>query len=221
MTAKLRYYAAMTELAAPGLRERKNERTRVAIRRAALELTVEQGFDRTTIAEIAERADVAPRTVHTWFSSKEEIVLSGLTEPIDRLRQELETGTGSTVDRIERWLQYEGERFAGEDELGLLRMRAFAVDPRLRGMERPLMDVAEEAIATAVARDVELAPGNLAVRAFAAATVSLLLGLRIHAIDQTAIPKPDALDDGLTMLRGGLAALRDRSRPETPHRRRR
>ena len=57
-----------------GLRERKNARTREAITRAALELTLELGFERATIAQIAERADVSPRTVHQWFRSKEEIL---------------------------------------------------------------------------------------------------------------------------------------------------
>ena len=51
-----------------GLRERKNARTREAITRAACELILERGFEGATIAQIAERADVAPRTVHTWFS---------------------------------------------------------------------------------------------------------------------------------------------------------
>ena len=44
----------------PGLRERKNARTRDAIERAAAELALEQGFDHTTVDQIADRAEVAP-----------------------------------------------------------------------------------------------------------------------------------------------------------------
>ena len=60
--------------APPGLRERKNARTREAIERAAYELTLEQGYERTTVAEIAERADVAPRTVFTRYPTKDAII---------------------------------------------------------------------------------------------------------------------------------------------------
>jgi AcrR family transcriptional regulator len=201
------YDDGVSELQTPGLRERKNARTRAAITRAALELTLEHGFDGATIAQIAERADVAPRTVHTWFSSKDEIVLGRVDENLDGLRRELAEGAGDTVERIERWLQHEGERFSEEDELGLLRLRALVVDPHLRGLERPLLDTAEEAIAAAVGKDVGLPPGNLAVRAFAAATIALLLGLRARAIEPEG-KDPEALDEGLTMLRGALAALR-------------
>ena len=79
---------------ATGLRERKNERTRAAITRATLELTLERGFEGATIAQIAERADVSPRTIHTWFSSKEEIVLGRSSENVDRLAHALEQGDG-------------------------------------------------------------------------------------------------------------------------------
>jgi len=48
-------------VAGTGLRERKNARTREAIIRAACELILERGFEGATVAQIAERADVAPR----------------------------------------------------------------------------------------------------------------------------------------------------------------
>src|SRR4051794_22373309 len=58
----------------PGLRERKNARTREAIERAALELALEQGYDATTVDEIAARAEVAPRTVYVRYATKDAIV---------------------------------------------------------------------------------------------------------------------------------------------------
>src|SRR5580698_11542170 len=55
--------------------ERRKRRTRQAIQKAALELFADRGYRDTTISDIAERADVAPRTVTVHFPAKEELLL--------------------------------------------------------------------------------------------------------------------------------------------------
>jgi AcrR family transcriptional regulator len=70
-----------TEHDAPGtaepasLRQRKRARTRAALIAAALELFERQGYEATTIDEIAAAADVSPRTFFRYFSTKEEVAL--------------------------------------------------------------------------------------------------------------------------------------------------
>ena len=58
----------------PGLRERKKQKTRDTIITVALERFAEQGYEHTTIAEIADAAEVSPRTIFAYFPSKEDIV---------------------------------------------------------------------------------------------------------------------------------------------------
>src|SRR4029450_1890065 len=60
----------------PGLRERKKQATREALRLAALRLSVEKGWDQVRIEDIAAEAGVAPRTFHTHLPSKHEAFLA-------------------------------------------------------------------------------------------------------------------------------------------------
>ena len=56
-----------------GLRERKKAATRLAISNIATRLFEQHGFERVTLAEIAEAADVSVKTIFNYFGSKEEL----------------------------------------------------------------------------------------------------------------------------------------------------
>src|SRR5277367_5662332 len=56
------------------LRERKRDRTRRALVDAAIDLFERNGYDRTTVADIAEAADIGTRTFFSYFASKEELL---------------------------------------------------------------------------------------------------------------------------------------------------
>ncbi|MFH9613089.1 TetR/AcrR family transcriptional regulator [Streptomyces pratensis] len=89
-----------------GLREIKKRETRRLISDQATRLFIEQGFERTTIAEIAEAARVAKKTVTNYFARKEDLALDH--------QEEFTAGLARTV----------AGRAEGESALAALR-RAF------------------------------------------------------------------------------------------------
>jgi len=65
-----------------GLREKKKERTRKLISDLARDLFIEKGFGAVTVAEIAEKAEVAVTTLFNYFPTKESLIFD-LEDEID------------------------------------------------------------------------------------------------------------------------------------------
>lgn len=58
-----------------GLRERKKRQTREAVRSAAFELFERNGYAHTTVEQIAEAAEVSPRTFFRYFPNKAALLI--------------------------------------------------------------------------------------------------------------------------------------------------
>lgn len=116
-------------------RDRRKRLTRQALRRAALELGLEQGLAAVPVEAIAERAGVSARTFFNYFESKEDAALLGLFQVSDQQLEALAHGdarstwadlTSLFADDLERAVQ-------DEDLLRLLELHDR--DPGLAGRQ--------------------------------------------------------------------------------------
>lgn len=80
-----------------------NETKRDNILKAALTLFAEQGYEKTTVQQIAKKAGVGKGTTYEYFNSKEqlfyEVIQTGLNSIFERLIEAVET-KGTAYERI-------------------------------------------------------------------------------------------------------------------------
>ncbi|MFE6625262.1 TetR/AcrR family transcriptional regulator [Streptomyces sp. NPDC008086] len=191
-----------------GLRERKKIKTRTAIREATYALIKEQGYDATTIEQIAERAEVSPSTVFRYFPTKEDIVLTDELDPI--LLEELRRRPAD-----EPWM--ESLRFvmrlaiigALREEPEALRLRSHLLVqvPAVRSRMLESMSVTGRMLAEAIADRTHMPRDSFEVRVF---TMSLIGGLSEISLYWAENDYEDDLQDllerALTVIENGLPA---------------
>ncbi|MFC0114944.1 TetR/AcrR family transcriptional regulator [Kibdelosporangium aridum] len=120
-----------------GRRERKKQRTRQALIEAAVELFEAKGFQDTTVAEIAEAADVSTRTFFLHFPTKEDVLLANAEWRLDLGVQAIaERKAGESVADVLRRAAQEMITDAWQtdlpDGLAALRARLIATVPALQ-----------------------------------------------------------------------------------------
>jgi AcrR family transcriptional regulator len=202
------------EAMTPGLRERKKQRTREAIVESAFELFAERGFDGTTIAAIAEAAEIAPRTFFAYFPTKEDVVFHDFEDQYAMVASWLrdrEEGTNA-IDALRAGIAGSGKEM-GEAGLREKRLKARLVreNESLAAHSDHLKGKFVELLAEAVAEDLDDAPTDLRPRLVAAAAAAAI-GVIDDMPDDDAKHTMETLDSLLTFLRGGLAALQDAGR---------
>ena len=137
------------------LRERKKLATRRSLRRMTLDLVAERGFAHVTVEDIAEAADVSPRTFFNYFPSKEAALFGADPDRVAALRERVvhQAPGEPALDALRQVLVAEARMVTDElSELGgdptdrLRRMKEVRADPHLRAAQSAHMAMLERAI---------------------------------------------------------------------------
>jgi AcrR family transcriptional regulator len=136
------------------LRERKRRRTRQAIVDAATDLFVRNGYEQTTVADIAAAADIGTRTFFSYFASKEELLFPE-GDARARAAREAIAARRPGDGPIEVLLQVLGDITATSNDmvgpLAALRMQLIRTMPAVRGRAVQLQQDVQREIARQLA----------------------------------------------------------------------
>lgn len=189
-----------------GLRERKKLKTRIAIRRATYRLISEQGYEATTIEQIAEAAEVSPSTVFRYFPTKEDIVLTDEYDLLMEAELRARPADEDPLDSIRHVITHRLSAFVQDErEEVVQRTRLLVEVPAVRARMTEAMDTTSELLVHALADRTGRDHDDLDVRVFTAAVlgalreVMLYWAARDHQDDLVGL-----VDRALTTMRGGL-----------------
>jgi AcrR family transcriptional regulator len=190
------------------LRERKKARTRASIREHALRLFAEQGYQATTVEQIAAAAEVSPSTFFRYFPTKEDVILQddfdirifeafgrqpASMTPIAAMRAAIrEAVTTLTPAEWDQWRQM--------SELGLT-----VPDLRARMLDELARTI--DAMADALAKRTGRTADDLSVRTYVGAVFGVMLSVITPdylAGNHAGTEMFDRIDEALALLESGL-----------------
>ena len=161
-----------------GLRERKKARTRASLREHALRLFREQGYQNTTVEQIAAAAEVSPSTFFRYFPTKEDLVLQ---DDMDvRMIEALENqppGLGAVAAVRAAARQMFASYNAADMDLLRETTRLTMTVPEIRARAMDEFARTITVVAQAVAKRAGRSPDDLAVRTAAGAIVGVIMSV--------------------------------------------
>jgi AcrR family transcriptional regulator len=197
--------SALGEQASPrlGLRERKKAKTRAVIREQALRLIQEQGYDATTVEQIAEAAEVSPSTFFRYFPTKEDVVLQDDMDLlwIDALRAQ--PPELSPIAAMRTALHEAFANMSGEDLAVLRQTMDLAAIPAVRARMLDEFARTTQVLATAIAERSGRSPEDFGVVTVAGAVLGVAMAAWFTAADDIEA-FADRYERGLALLEAGL-----------------
>jgi AcrR family transcriptional regulator len=193
----------------PSLRERKKARTRASIREHALRLFREQGYDATTVDQIAEAAEVSPSTFFRYYPTKEDVVLEDDLDVLAIGSFREQPADLSVVAAFRMAAKHALASLSDDDLTSLEETSALILsvpELRARAMDEysRTITVIAEAIAERAGRDAD----DFAVRNVAGAIVGVIMAATMPWMDWAGKSQQthmfDRIDAALAHLEAGL-----------------
>ena len=160
------------------LRATQAQRTRAAIRAAALTLTRERGYAAMTVEDVAALAGVSRRTVFNHFASKADLVV-GLEPPAPAVVEAFVNGSGSLLEDLGALLASGAESVESERGWLLSFPEIVRDNPEVERAVHERLRIVAQSLAEAAGRRLGAEPDDPRTRA----VVALAMAIQRSALD--------------------------------------
>jgi AcrR family transcriptional regulator len=200
----------------PSPRQNKKIRTRKAIIESAYALFKKDGYQKTTIADIAGNATIAPRTFFSYFSSKEDVLFVEISD----IERDLEISlrnrkpSNTALDVLHAWIIAQVRQFTQQDaHIHQLRCKIIASQISLQAREKFYFSQIEVLLKREIAQDLDVKEDNL-IPAITASASRAALEIAYDHARKNPVNKKTAneliaiADQSMLFLRGGIATTK-------------
>jgi len=192
----------------PGLRERKKAQTREAIIAAALELFERKGYDATTIEEIAEAADVSPRTFFRYFDSKVDVVMAPKDDSDDEFGNRLSDRPPEEgpVEATRQVIRTTLAAVIAEDPAFVRQMRVMLCTPSLQATAREHFNEHHDDMAADFAERMGIAKDDLRAHVVASVVGNTIWTVVSRWLAEDSSPETllKMIDEACSLLSNGI-----------------
>ena len=161
------------------LRATQAQRTRAAIRAAALTLTRERGYAAMTVDDVAALAGVSRRTVFNHFASKADLLVVGLEPPVPAVVEAFVNGSGSLLEDLGTLLASGAETVESERGWLLSFPEIVRDNPEVERAVHERLRIVAQSLAEAAGRRLGAEPDDPRTRA----VVALAMAIQRSSLD--------------------------------------
>jgi AcrR family transcriptional regulator len=189
----------------PSLRERKKAKTKTLIQVQALRLFTEQGYDGTSVEQIAEAAEVSPSTFFRYFPTKEAVVLHDILDPLIIENFRSQPPELNSVQAIRRALKKVCSDLP-EDQLQheMKRSELMHVVPELQSAMLGEYAKNIELLSGLIAQRIGRSADDISARVLAGAIIGVIMSALLQAYEDPSADYLRCYDDALGQLEKGL-----------------
>jgi AcrR family transcriptional regulator len=193
-----------TDSPIPGLRERKKNKTRKIIQREALRLFRMQGYEVTTISQIAAAAEISESTFFRYFPAKEDIVRWDEFDPLIIEAFEAQPAGTTTIAALRDAFRGVLNRLSAEERLELRERILLALSiPHTLGAEQ--LNEPMQSLVEVVARRAGREPNDFGVRILVGAVLGAGMATMLAAAENPEADIVILLDEALAHLETGFS----------------